>query len=113
MCPVFSFKTHLKNLMVEKKILFCNLLVIALVGNKLDLSEKRQVKSQVGQDFATENNLIFIETSAKTGEFIDELFYQVGKKIPKNITDDQQKNQNSNQKIRPSLPKSTGRKGCC
>ena len=43
---------------------------IMLVGNKSDLEERRVVSSQEGAKFAAENNLLFLETSAKTANNI-------------------------------------------
>lgn len=41
--------------------------IIMLVGNKTDLSDKRQVSSEEGERKAKELNVMFIETSAKAG----------------------------------------------
>ena len=38
-----------------------------LVGNKTDLSDKRQVSTEDGERKAKELNVMFIETSAKAG----------------------------------------------
>jgi len=38
-----------------------------LVGNKTDLSDKRQVTTEEGERKAKELNVMFIETSAKAG----------------------------------------------
>ncbi|KAK6090576.1 hypothetical protein P3W45_000299 [Vairimorpha bombi] len=38
-----------------------------LVGNKLDLEKKRQVSFEVAREYATQQNLIFLEASAKDG----------------------------------------------
>lgn len=38
-----------------------------LVGNKTDLSDKRQVNTEEGERKAKELNVMFIETSAKAG----------------------------------------------
>lgn len=38
-----------------------------LVGNKTDLSDKRQVSTEEGERKARELNVMFIETSAKAG----------------------------------------------
>uniref|UniRef100_A0A0D3GK40 Uncharacterized protein n=1 Tax=Oryza barthii TaxID=65489 RepID=A0A0D3GK40_9ORYZ len=43
-------------------------LVMALVGNKVDLEEKRQVGTQEAMEYAERNGLFFIETSAKTSQ---------------------------------------------
>uniref|UniRef100_A0A669BTR5 RAB6B, member RAS oncogene family b n=1 Tax=Oreochromis niloticus TaxID=8128 RepID=A0A669BTR5_ORENI len=41
--------------------------IIMLVGNKTDLEEKRQITIEEGEQRAKELNVMFIETSAKTG----------------------------------------------
>jgi GTPase SAR1 family protein len=50
--------------------------IFALVGNKLDLDDKRQVETNEAQTWAKEKNLIFQEVSAKTGQEINTLFYK-------------------------------------
>ena len=47
-----------------------------LVGNKSDLTENRAIKTEEACKFAEEHNLPYIETSAKDGINIDELFDQ-------------------------------------
>eukprot|EP00344_Euplotes_crassus_P005857 CAMPEP_0196999712 /NCGR_PEP_ID=MMETSP1380-20130617/4829_1 /TAXON_ID=5936 /ORGANISM="Euplotes crassus, Strain CT5" /LENGTH=166 /DNA_ID=CAMNT_0042416725 /DNA_START=143 /DNA_END=640 /DNA_ORIENTATION=+ len=53
---------------------------VILVANKID-SDKREVTSEEGEEFARENGLPYFETSAKTGEQIDELFEFCTKQI--------------------------------
>ena len=50
--------------------------IFALVGNKIDLEEKRQVSTEEGKNYADQNGFIFHEVSAKTGEGFSELFYK-------------------------------------
>ena len=45
-----------------------------LVGNKSDLTENRVIQTEEASKFAEEHNLPYIETSAKDGINIDELF---------------------------------------
>jgi small GTP-binding protein len=45
-----------------------------LVGNKIDLVEEREVSSEEGRELAEELSLSYIETSAKTGENIEDAF---------------------------------------
>ncbi|MFW9969151.1 MAG: Rab family GTPase [Candidatus Odinarchaeota archaeon] len=45
-----------------------------LVGNKIDLEEDREISTQQGAQIANKLNLSFIETSAKTGENINDAF---------------------------------------
>lgn len=48
---------------------------IFLVGNKNDLEEKREISTEEGKKFAEEQNFCeFIETSAKSGNNVQELF---------------------------------------
>ncbi|ORY44000.1 ras-domain-containing protein [Rhizoclosmatium globosum] len=55
---------------------------IALVGNKLDLESERTVPTEEAQAYATEQGLLFTEASAKTGEYVMEVFTEIAKKIP-------------------------------
>ena len=52
-------------------------LFIYLIGNKNDMEDKREVSYQEACDFAKENNLPYIEVSAKTGNNIKKLFDDV------------------------------------
>lgn len=46
-----------------------------LVGNKTDLSDKRQVSTEEGERKAKELNVMFIETSAKAGYNVKQVSY--------------------------------------
>ncbi|CAF0782621.1 unnamed protein product [Didymodactylos carnosus] len=58
-------------------------IVIALAGNKADLSQKRQIEVQDAQTYAEENGLIFMETSAKTAMNVNDIFMAIAKKLPR------------------------------
>mmetsp|Transcript_13552 Transcript_13552/g.15016 ORF Transcript_13552/g.15016 Transcript_13552/m.15016 type:complete len:223 (-) Transcript_13552:182-850(-) len=58
---------------------------VLLVGNKIDLKDKRVVSTEDGQKFAKENGLMFIETSAKTSHNVVDAFHDVSQKIYQNI----------------------------
>ena len=45
-----------------------------LVGNKIDLEDKRKVTKEEAENFAQKYNLIYLETSAKNNNNVDKLF---------------------------------------
>lgn len=49
-------------------------ITLILVGNKIDLVDSRQVSKEEGEALANELGLSYIETSAKTGESIEDAF---------------------------------------
>ena len=55
-------------------------MVVALAGNKCDITEKA-VTTQQAKTFAETHNLLSFEVSAKTGEGLNELFKQLGEDI--------------------------------
>jgi len=57
-------------------------IVIALCGNKLDLAARRQVTQEEAQKYAEEEGLMWAETSAKSGEGVQEIFAAIAKKLP-------------------------------
>lgn len=59
-----------------------NDVIIVLVGNKTDLNDKREVTTQQGEDEAKKNNLMFVETSAKAGHNVKNLFKRIAQALP-------------------------------
>lgn len=53
--------------------------VIALAGNKADMESKRKVQTEEAQQYARDNDIIYLETSAKTSLNVKKLFLEVGK----------------------------------
>lgn len=56
--------------------------VIMLVGNKTDLGEGRQVSVEEGEFKASEEKILFIETSAKAGFNVKQLFRRLASALP-------------------------------
>ncbi|KAG8948881.1 Ras- protein Rab-6B [Tulasnella sp. 424] len=59
-----------------------NEVIIVLVGNKADLSDKRQVTLEEATAKATELNIMFMETSAKAGHNVKSLFKKIAMSLP-------------------------------
>lgn len=56
--------------------------IIVLVGNKADLSDKRQVTLEEATAKSTELNVMFMETSAKAGHNVKSLFKKIAMSLP-------------------------------
>jgi Ras-related protein Rab-6A len=56
--------------------------IIVLVGNKTDLGDKREIVEEEGELKAKEVGAIFIETSAKAGYNVKNLFKKVAMELP-------------------------------
>ena len=96
-----------------------------LIGNKIDLEDKRAISTDEGQEYATQNGLIFMETSAKTGEGVEEIFKisaeEIEKKMKQNYYDlksetcgiKQGKTNNINLNDNDNNNKNKEKKGCC
>jgi Ras-related protein Rab-2A len=60
-------------------------MVVMLIGNKSDLEHRRAVSTKEGEEFALENGLIFMETSAKTALNVERAFIQTAHQIYDNL----------------------------
>ncbi|CAH8474244.1 unnamed protein product [Heterobilharzia americana] len=56
--------------------------VIALAGNKVDLEGQRAVSFEEAQEYANQNRLLFMETSAKMATNVTELFTAIAQNLP-------------------------------
>ncbi|KAK2984864.1 hypothetical protein RJ640_008629, partial [Escallonia rubra] len=52
-------------------------LVMALVANKCDLEPSREVETEEGMQYSQDNDMFFIEASAKAALNVNELFYEI------------------------------------
>ena len=58
---------------------------MVLVGAKSDLEINRQVMKEEGEELAEKNGIPFYETSAKTGENVNEVFFKSAEEIVEKI----------------------------
>ncbi|XP_022790597.1 ras-related protein Rab6 [Stylophora pistillata] len=89
--------------------------IIMLVGNKTDLSDKRQVTTEDGERKAKELNVMFIETSAKAGYNVKQLFRRVAAALPgmESTTDKQNKDDLIEVKLKDTPPEPQPQSGGC
>eukprot|EP01098_Paradermamoeba_levis_P005912 TRINITY_DN2460_c0_g3_i2.p1 TRINITY_DN2460_c0_g3~~TRINITY_DN2460_c0_g3_i2.p1 ORF type:complete len:307 (-),score=86.71 TRINITY_DN2460_c0_g3_i2:145-1065(-) len=80
-------------------------MTIMLIGNKSDMEEKRAVSIEEGEQFARENGLIFLETSAKTDTNVEEVWADQKQQKPKSQKSKKPKNQKSQKAKKPKKPK--------
>jgi Ras-related protein Rab-2A len=60
-------------------------MTIMLIGNKSDLSHRRQVTPEEGEAFAREHGLVFLETSARTAHNVEEAFLDTAREIHRKV----------------------------
>ena len=92
--------------------------IFAVVGNKTDLDDRREVNSNEGENYAKEHDFIFKEVSAKTGDGINELFdvilKEILKKKPEALLPPQPQPQVINQQgFGGGIEPEVGKKDCC
>ena len=55
--------------------------LLIVVGNKSDWNDRREVSSEEAKVFAQQRNLMYFETSARTGSNIKYMFNEMAKKL--------------------------------
>ncbi|KAJ6253990.1 ras and ef-hand domain-containing protein [Anaeramoeba flamelloides] len=56
---------------------------VVLVGNKIDCKKSDRIVDQSkAEEYAKENGIMYCETSAKTGEGVKEMFFNLAKELP-------------------------------
>lgn len=79
----------LTNWLTDARTLASPDIVIILVGNKKDLEAEREVTFLEASRFAQDNELMFLETSARTGENVEETFLKCARTILSKIENGQ------------------------
>jgi len=95
-------------------------IVVALVGNKMDLGEKRAVPLETAEAFAEREGLLFHETSAKTGRNVLGVFEAIASHLPDEpfIPESARSNTRPAVELKPAAStagssQSPQRAGCC
>mgnify|MGYP002377934681 FL=1 len=102
-----------KNWVKELRQVNTSDMVIGLAGNKADLAAggKRQVDPREVAEYVDENNLFHMETSAKRGDNVAEIFLEIARQVAaKQLSNTANK---SNGAFPPTKPKSKDGKSCC
>mmetsp|Transcript_10112 Transcript_10112/g.42488 ORF Transcript_10112/g.42488 Transcript_10112/m.42488 type:complete len:106 (+) Transcript_10112:758-1075(+) len=86
-----------------------------LVGNKSDLTSKREVETEKGKELAESNGMKFLETSAKTAENVEEAFLTMTREVFQQIGSDvAQDKKSATISVRDTdTPVSSGSNSCC
>lgn len=81
-----------------------------------DLADQRQVESEEAKTYADENNILFLETSAKTNHMVNEMFKTIAVKLPKSTGGAAGQRQSGNIVVNPEdndPAKNDKKGGCC
>lgn len=73
--------SHIVNWLADARTLARADISIIAVGNKCDIKDKRAVSFLEASRCAQENDILFLETSALTGEGVEEVFIKVARVI--------------------------------
>ncbi|CAE7709000.1 RAB5C [Symbiodinium sp. KB8] len=65
--------------------------LIALAGNKADLAATRAVDTETARAYADQMGLLYLETSAKSGHNVQELFREIAVRLPKQSKEEDEK----------------------
>eukprot|EP00123_Amoebidium_parasiticum_P009002 comp19147_c0_seq1/m.21821 comp19147_c0_seq1/g.21821 ORF comp19147_c0_seq1/g.21821 comp19147_c0_seq1/m.21821 type:complete len:212 (-) comp19147_c0_seq1:586-1221(-) len=78
---------HLSSWLTDARNLTNPNTVIVLIGNKSDLDGNRDVTFEEAKQFADQHGLMFLETSAKTGDNVEEAFLTTARTIYQHVQD--------------------------
>ena len=92
-------------------------IVKVLIGNKIDLNDKRIISFDEAKEFADNNNMKYIETSAKTATNVDQAFGLIGVELMKSFKGNEEKNINKKNVVLSNseavIDNKQIKKGCC
>ena len=54
-------------------------------GNKADLEARRKISFEEANEYAEQNDILHMETSAKNANNVKALFVEIAKRLPKNM----------------------------
>jgi small GTP-binding protein len=86
---------------------------IILVGNKADLEEQRKVGIQQALNFAERHKLEYLETSARLGVNVTEVFTRVAFAVAKKVNSDQRVSLENDVIVNELLKESKAKIECC
>lgn len=89
-----------------------------LIGNKLDLKEQRQVSNITAREFCQQNDMDFLETSAKDNTNVGNFFVQIALKIlekedANTMAQTMKRNIYSEESIKIKTAQNNQNNGCC
>ncbi len=92
-------------------------IVKVLIGNKIDLNDKRVISFDEAKEFADNNSMKYIETSAKTSTNVDQAFGLIGVELMKSFKGNEEKNITKKNVVLSNSEAVTDnkqiKKGCC
>ena len=87
---------------------------IIIIGNKIDMEDMRDITKEDASKFAKENNYKYFETSAKTGEGVDEAIRDLVNQVLTNSDKNEAaKGERKSVKIEDNKDNNQKKKGCC
>ena len=87
---------------------------IIIIGNKIDMEDMRDITKEDASKFAKENNYKYFETSAKTGEGVDEAIRDLVNQVLANSDKNEAaKGERKSVKIEENKDNNQKKKGCC
>ena len=91
---------------------------VVLIGNKCDLVDRREITQEEIDKFIKDNNIMYYETSAKTGQNIDECFYFIAEKLVKQFENKENEEEKrtdliNNDNLKEGTVDLIGNKKCC